>query len=87
MSFFGIIGTAIVGLIVGALAKWFMPGRDPSGWLVTMAIGVGGAFLARFIGSFLFGWYRDGDAPGWIMSILGAMLVLAIWRQFSKRAG
>ena len=84
---FSLIGTLIVGLIVGALAKWFMPGKDPSGLLVTMAIGVAGAFLARFIGSALFGWYGDGGAPGWIMSILGAMLVLAIWRQFSKRAG
>ena len=81
MSFFGIIGTAIVGLIVGILAKWFMPGKDPGGFFVTMAIGVVGAFAARFIGSAVFGWYGDGGAPGWIMSILGAMLVLFIYRK------
>lgn len=84
MTFFGIIGTAIVGLIVGALAKLLMPGRDPSGFFVTMAIGIAGAFLARFIGQGLFGWYGDGSAPGWIMSILGAMLLLLIYRQFRK---
>jgi uncharacterized membrane protein YeaQ/YmgE (transglycosylase-associated protein family) len=87
MTFFGIIGTAIVGLIVGALAKWLLPGKDPSGFFVTMAIGVAGAFVARFIGKGLFGWYGDGGAPGWTMSILGAMLVLAIWRQLRKSAG
>lgn len=86
MTFFGIIGTAIVGLIVGALAKWLMPGRDPSGFFVTMAIGVAGAFLARFIGQFVFGWYSDGSAPGWIVSILGAMLLLWLYRLVKNRA-
>ena len=85
MSLFGIIGTAIVGLIVGALAKLLMPGRDPGGFFITMAIGVAGAFLARFIGSALFGWYGDGGAPGWTMSILGAMLLLFLYRMVAKR--
>ena len=53
-----------------------------------MLIGVAGAFLARFIGSSVFGWYRDGTAPGWIMSILGAVLLLWIYRVIqSKRGG
>jgi uncharacterized membrane protein YeaQ/YmgE (transglycosylase-associated protein family) len=85
MGLFGIIGTAIVGLIVGALAKLLMPGKDPGGFFVTMAIGVAGAFLARFLGGALFGWYRDGDAPGWIMSILGAMLLLYLYRLVANR--
>lgn len=85
MSFFGILGTAFVGLIVGALAKWLLPGRDPSGWLVTIAIGIGGAFVARFVGQAVFGWYGDGSAPGWTMSILGAMLLLFIWRQIASK--
>ena len=85
MSFFGLIGTAIVGLIVGALAKWLMPGKDPAGFFVTMAIGVAGAFLARFIGQAIFGWYGDGGGPGWIMSILGAMLLLWIYRLIKSR--
>ncbi|KAB7648637.1 GlsB/YeaQ/YmgE family stress response membrane protein [Polymorphobacter fuscus] len=86
MTFFGIIGTAIVGLIVGALAKLLMPGKDPSGFFVTMLIGIAGAFVARFIGQALFGWYGDGGAPGWIMSILGAMLLLWVYRLIKNRA-
>jgi uncharacterized membrane protein YeaQ/YmgE (transglycosylase-associated protein family) len=80
MSLFGIIGTAIVGLIVGVIAKWISPGKDPGGFFVTMAIGIAGAFVARFIGSAVFGWYRDGDAPGWVMSIAGAVLLLWLYR-------
>ena len=85
MTITGIIGTAIVGLIVGALAKWIMPGKDPSGFFVTILIGVAGAFLARLIGQMLFGWYGDGNAPGWIMSILGAMLLLWLFRLVKSR--
>lgn len=80
MSLFGIIGTLIVGLIVGAIAKLISPGRDPGGFIVTILIGIAGSFAARFIGSSLFGWYRDGDAPGWIASILGAVLLLWLYR-------
>ena len=87
MSVFGLIGTLIVGLIVGALAKLLMPGKDPGGFFVTMAIGVAGAFAARFIGQAVFGWYGDGGAPGWIMSILGAMLLLFLYRMFTKSRG
>ena len=81
MTLFGIIGTAFVGLIVGALAKWLLPGKQPSGFFITILIGVAGAFVARFIGKAVFGWYGDGGTPGWTMSVLGAMLVLAAWRQ------
>lgn len=84
MSLFGIIGTLFVGLIVGAVAKLLSPGRDPGGFLVTILIGVAGAFTARFLGQALFGWYRDGDAPGWIMSILGAVLLLWLYRMFNR---
>lgn len=87
MSLFGILGTAFVGLIVGILAKWLSPGPDPRGFFVTILIGVAGAYLARFIGNSLFGWYHDGDAPGWIMSVVGAMLLLWIYRIFQRRAG
>lgn len=78
--------TAFIGLIVGVIAKFLMPGRDPGGFIITILIGVAGAYLARFIGSGVFGWYRDGSAPGWIASILGAMLLLWIYRMFQKRA-
>jgi uncharacterized membrane protein YeaQ/YmgE (transglycosylase-associated protein family) len=87
MTLFGILGTAFVGLIVGIIAKWLSPGPDPRGFFVTILIGVAGAYLARFLGSSLFGWYEYGDAPGWIMSVVGAMLLLWIYRMFQRRAG
>lgn len=85
MGLFSLIGTAIVGLIVGLIARWFSPGQSPQGCLVTIVIGVAGAYVARFIGNSVFGWYHDGDAPGWIMSVLGAMLLLWIWRKIQSR--
>jgi uncharacterized membrane protein YeaQ/YmgE (transglycosylase-associated protein family) len=70
----------IVGLIVGALAKLFMPGRDPGGIIVTTLLGIAGSFVAGFIGRAA-GFYRAGDTgPGIIASILGAMLLLFIYR-------
>ena len=76
----GIIGWLVVGLIVGALAKLIMPGRDPGGFIVTIIIGIVGSVLAGYLGSAVFGWYQDGSAPGWIASILGAVLLLWIYR-------
>jgi uncharacterized membrane protein YeaQ/YmgE (transglycosylase-associated protein family) len=87
MSFFGLLGTALVGLIVGVIAKFLSPGRDPGGIIFTILIGIAGAFLARFIGQALFGWYSDGSAPGWIMSILGAVLLLWLWRVVQRNRG
>ena len=78
------ISTLIVGLIVGAIAKLLMPGRDPGGFIVTMIIGVVGAFLASFIGRAV-GWYGEGDGAGWIASSLGAMLLLWIYRMVALR--
>ena len=74
-----IIITLIVGLIVGALAKLVMPGRDPGGVIVTMLLGVAGAFVAGAIGHAL-DWYAIGDGPGLIVSVFGAVLLLAIYR-------
>lgn len=73
------ISMLLVGLVVGVLAKFFMPGRDPKGFIVTILLGIGGAMLAGFIGRSL-GLYHYGQAPGWIASILGAMLILFIYR-------
>lgn len=78
----GLIWTAIVGLIVGALAKAIMPGRDPGGIWITMLIGIVGAFVAGFIGRAL-GWYEPGQGAGLIASILGALLLLWLYRRFS----
>ena len=75
-----ILAMFIVGLIVGALAKLFMPGRDPGGILVTALIGIAGSFIAGFIGRAV-GFYRNpASGPGIIASILGAMLLLLAYR-------
>jgi len=75
-----ILTTLIVGLIVGAIAKLFMPGKDPGGIIVTMLLGVAGSLLAGWLGR-AFGWYdKVGEGPGIIASILGAMLLLVIYR-------
>jgi uncharacterized membrane protein YeaQ/YmgE (transglycosylase-associated protein family) len=75
-----ILAMFIVGLIVGALAKLFMPGRDPGGIIVTALIGIAGSFIAGFIGRSV-GWYHRGvSGPGIIASILGAMLLLLAYR-------
>ena len=78
-----IITTIIVGLIVGLLAKFLMPGRDPGGFIITTLIGIAGAFLGTFIGRAL-GLYQPGQAAGWIMSVVGAILLLLIYRVVRK---
>ena len=70
---------AIIGLIVGALAKFLMPGKDPGGIWITMALGIAGSILATYIGRTI-GWYQEGQAAGFIMSIVGAILLLFIYR-------
>jgi uncharacterized membrane protein YeaQ/YmgE (transglycosylase-associated protein family) len=75
--------TAIVGLVVGALAKLFMPGKDPGGFIITMVIGIAGSFLAGFVGKAA-GLYRPGHPAGFIASILGAMVLLFAYRLVSK---
>ena len=78
-----ILWTIIIGLIVGALAKLFMPGRDGGGILMTIVLGIAGALLAGFIGGTL-GWYANGRGPGIIASIIGAMLLLFLYRMFTR---
>lgn len=79
-----ILWMIIIGLIVGAVAKLIMPGRDPGGIIVTILLGIAGAFLAGFLGRTL-GWYGDGDAAGFIASVVGAILLLIIYRMFRGR--
>jgi uncharacterized membrane protein YeaQ/YmgE (transglycosylase-associated protein family) len=76
---FGFIWVLIIGLIVGAIAKLIMPGRDPGGIFVTMVLGVAGALVGRIIGRVL-GLYGPGQPAGFLMSILGAIVLLAIYR-------
>ena len=69
----------VVGLIVGALAKLIMPGHDPGGVIVTILLGIGGSVLAGLLGRAV-GWYRAGEPAGFIASIIGAIIILAIYR-------
>jgi uncharacterized membrane protein YeaQ/YmgE (transglycosylase-associated protein family) len=74
-----VLWALIIGLIVGALAKFIMPGKDPGGIIVTILIGIAGSLIATFLGRAL-GWYREGEGAGFIMSLLGAILLLWIYR-------
>lgn len=76
---FGIIGWIVFGLIVGALAKLVMPGRDPGGIIVTMLIGIVGAVVGGMVGRAL-GWYGPNDGAGFLMSLFGAIILLWIYR-------
>ena len=69
----GIIGTIIVGLIVGAIARFLLPGEQKMGWILTCVLGIAGSFLAGFVGQAL-GWYQVGQAAGWIASEAGTEL-------------
>jgi uncharacterized membrane protein YeaQ/YmgE (transglycosylase-associated protein family) len=74
----------LIGLIVGALAKLIMPGRDPGGIFVTMLLGIAGALVAGFLGRMM-GLYGPGQRAGFIMSTLGAILLLALYRLVTHR--
>ena len=73
----GIIGTLVVGLIVGALARFVMPGEQKMGLIMTCLLGVAGSFIAGFVGQAV-GWYQVGQGAGWIASIVGAVVLLFI---------
>lgn len=79
-----IIWTLIIGLVVGALAKFVMPGKDPGGAIITILLGIAGAMLAHFIGSAA-GWYAPNESAGLIASVLGAVLLLAGYRMVAGR--
>lgn len=81
----GIIWSIIIGLIVGAIAKLFMPGRDGGGIIVTILLGIGGSLLFTYLGRVL-GMYAEGESAGFIASILGAMLILFIYRFIKKKS-
>jgi uncharacterized membrane protein YeaQ/YmgE (transglycosylase-associated protein family) len=74
-----IIGTLLIGLLAGIVAKLLMPGRDPGGFIITILLGIVGAFLATWIGHAI-GWYRAGEQAGFIGAVVGAVVVLAIYR-------
>lgn len=79
------LSTLLTGLIVGAIAKLIMPGKDPGGIVVTMLIGLAGAFIATFLGRLL-RWYQPGQEAGIIASVLGAVLLLWLYRVYMIRS-
>src|SRR5580704_2766303 len=76
---FSLLWEAIIGLIVGAVAKFLMPGKDPGGIIITMLIGIAGSILATKLGTMI-GWYQEGQTAGFIMSVVGAVVLLLIYR-------
>jgi uncharacterized membrane protein YeaQ/YmgE (transglycosylase-associated protein family) len=75
----GIIATLIIGLLAGIVAKLLMPGRDPGGFIVTMLLGIAGAFVATYLGQAI-GWYQAGQAAGFIGAVVGAVIILIAYR-------
>jgi len=79
-----ILSWIVFGLVIGIIAKLLMPGRDPGGFIVTILLGVAGALIGGFIGRAM-GLYSAGQSAGWIMSILGAVILLALYRMMMRR--
>src|SRR5581483_10210623 len=82
----GILGWIVFGLIVGVVAKFLMPGRDPGGFIVTIILGIVGALLGGFIGRAV-GWYGPNDPVGFVLAVVGAIVLLIIYRFTLGRAG
>jgi uncharacterized membrane protein YeaQ/YmgE (transglycosylase-associated protein family) len=80
---FHLLWTAIIGLVVGAIAKLIIPGKDPGGIWVTMLIGIAGSFLGTFLGRMI-GHYGPDDSAGFIMSLIGALILLGIYHLIKR---
>jgi uncharacterized membrane protein YeaQ/YmgE (transglycosylase-associated protein family) len=80
-----ILWTLVIGLVAGIIAKMIMPGRDPGGIIITMLLGIAGAFVGTWLGKVL-GIYGEGESAGFIASIIGAIILLAIYRMFRKKS-
>jgi uncharacterized membrane protein YeaQ/YmgE (transglycosylase-associated protein family) len=81
-----ILWMLIIGLVIGAVAKLIMPGKDPGGVIITMLIGIVGSVIAGFLGRAA-GWYREGEPAGFIASVIGAIILLALYRVIVNRRG
>lgn len=79
-----LIGTIIVGGIIGLIARAIKPGDDSMGWIMTILLGIVGSLVAGYVGRAL-GWYHEGQAAGWIASVAGAVVLLFIWGMVARR--
>jgi uncharacterized membrane protein YeaQ/YmgE (transglycosylase-associated protein family) len=79
-----ILWTIVIGFVIGFIAKLLTPGRDPSGFIITVLLGIAGSFVATYVGQQL-GWYSKGQPAGFIGAILGAILILIVYRLIKKR--
>jgi uncharacterized membrane protein YeaQ/YmgE (transglycosylase-associated protein family) len=79
----GLIGTILVGLVVGAIARFILPGEQKMGWIMTILLGIAGSFIAGFVGQAL-GWYQAGQGAGWIASVVGALVLLFAVGKFTS---
>ena len=77
------IGAIIIGGLAGLVAKFLMPGRDPGGFIVTVLLGIGGAMVATWLGTQV-GWYRPGDSAGFLGAVVGAVIILFIYRMIAR---
>jgi uncharacterized membrane protein YeaQ/YmgE (transglycosylase-associated protein family) len=80
----GILSWILFGLVVGVIAKLLMPGRDPGGFIITILLGIAGALIGGFIGRAM-GFYGPDQTAGWLISILGAVILLALYRMMARR--
>jgi uncharacterized membrane protein YeaQ/YmgE (transglycosylase-associated protein family) len=79
-----ILWTILIGFIIGLVAKFLMPGRDPGGFIITVLIGIAGSFIATYLGMAM-GWYRNGETAGFIAAVLGALVLLIAYRLVAAR--
>lgn len=79
-----ILWTILIGFIIGLVAKFLMPGRDPGGFIITVLIGIAGSFVATYLGMAM-GWYRNGETAGFIAAVLGALVLLVAYRLVSAK--
>ena len=86
MENYGILGWIVIGLLAGGIAKLLMPGRDPGGCIITILLGIAGALLAGWLGHAI-GWYGENEGAGFIAAIVGAFLLLFIYRLVATRRG
>ncbi|MBI5472365.1 MAG: GlsB/YeaQ/YmgE family stress response membrane protein [Ignavibacteriae bacterium] len=81
----GLIGTILIGLVAGALAKLIMPGKQGGGWIMTILLGIAGSLVATMLGRAV-GWYQEGEGAQFIGSIVGAIIILIVYGFFKKKS-